>query len=176
MSLLARVVERLDDAGIRCALVGAEALAVRGSSRATADRDLLTTDRRVLDAETWAPLASTGIAVEIRRADPEDPLGGVVRFSTEGERPVDLIVGRHAWQSRIVERAEVLQLGDARVAVPATADLVLLKLYAGGPQDAWDVAQLLVGADRAALVAEVERRSEDLPADARRLWRTIVEG
>lgn len=175
MSLLARVVDRLDDAGIRCALVGAEALAVRGASRATADRDLLTTDLRVLDAATWAPLASDRVAVEIRRADSEDPLGGVVRFSADGERPVDLIVGRHAWQTRIVERAEVLQLGDARVAVPAVADLVLLKLYAGGPQDAWDVTQLLAGANRAALVAEVERRSEDLPPDARRLWRNILE-
>lgn len=49
MSLLARVVTHLDAAGIRCALIGAEALALRGASRATLDRDLLTTDRGALD-------------------------------------------------------------------------------------------------------------------------------
>ena len=174
MSLLAEVVERLESKGIRCALIGAEALALRGSSRATLDRDLLTTDPRALDAALWIPFSASGAQFDIRRGDAEDPLAGVVRFLAEGERPVDLIVGRHAWQSRILERAEVLDLGEVRVAVPRTADLILLKLYAGGPQDAWDVAQLLADDDRAALVAEVEGRAADLPDDSRQLWRKIL--
>jgi hypothetical protein len=52
---------------------------------------------------------------------------------------------------------------------------VLLKLYAGGPQDAWDVQQLLAVEDRAALVSEVESRLGDLPAHAATLWRRIQE-
>lgn len=176
MNLLAEVVTRLDARGIRCSLIGAEALALRGASRATLDRDLLTTDRRVLDAALWAPLVASGAEVEIRRGDGEDPLAGVVRFLAEGERPVDLIVGRQAWQTRILERSEILDLGEVRVAVPRSSDLILLKLFAGGPQDAWDVAQILADDDRALLVTEVEVEIGDLPDDARHLWSKILAG
>lgn len=176
MSLLGRVVERLDAAGIRCALIGADALALRGASRATLDRDLLTTDVRALDEAVWAPLRSAPIELDLRIGDPDDPLAGVVRFAATDERPVDLVVGRFGWQQRIVEEAEPLDVDGARVGVPSAADLVLLKLYAGGPQDAWDVEQLLLGGGRAAVVAEVERRVAELPPDARSLWREILAG
>lgn len=176
MTLLAKVLARLDGAGIRCGLIGAEALALRGASRATLDRDLLTTERRALDAAIWMPLADAGAEVDIRPGDEDDPLAGVIRFRAVGERPVDLIVGRHSWQSRILDRSEILDLGEARVHVPRAADLVLLKLFAGGPQDAWDIAQLLADEDRDDLIAEVDSRIADLPEDAFRLWRKILAG
>jgi hypothetical protein len=44
---------------------------------------------------------------------------------------------------------------------------------AGGPQDAWDVTQLLAGDDRAALVAAVERALPALPAECAALWRRL---
>jgi len=176
MSLLGEVVARLDEREIRCSLIGAEALALRGASRATLDRDLLTTDRRVLDAALWAPLVDAGAEVEIRRGDGEDPLAGVVRFLAEGERPVDLIVGRHDWQTRILERSEILDLGEVRVAVPRSSDLILLKLFAGGPQDAWDVAQILADDDRDLLISEVDDKIGDIPDEAYRLWLKILAG
>jgi hypothetical protein len=176
MSLLAQVVTNLDAVGIRAALIGAEALALRGASRSTLDRDLLTTDRRALDAALWAPLVAAGTSVEIRRGDSDDPLAGVVRFVAGGERPVDLIVGRHGWQTQILERSERLDLDDVRVAVPRSSDLVLLKLFAGGPQDAWDVLQLLAGDEQARIVSEVEARLAELPDDCTQLWRKILAG
>lgn len=176
MTLFAIVLARLEEVGVRCSLIGAEALALRGASRATLDRDLLTTDLRTLDAAIWAPLADSGAEVDVRRGDADDPLAGVVRFRAEGERPVDLIVGRNEWQTRILDRSEILDLGEVRVAVPRAADLVLLKLFAGGPQDSWDIAQLLADAERAALVAEVDSRIGELPDDAHRLWRRILDG
>jgi hypothetical protein len=97
-----------------------------------------------------------------------------VRFTAEGERPVDLIVGRYEWQTRILERSEVLDLGELRIPVPRPADLILLKLHAGGGQDAWDIAQLLAGGGRVSLVAEVEMRLEELPPEARVLWKRIL--
>lgn len=174
MSLLAEVARRLHLAEIRCALIGAEALALRAASRSTLDRDLLTTDRRSLDASLWQPLRDAGIRYEVRHGDPEDPLAGVVRITAAGERPVDLIVGRHSWQTRIVERSEMLDLGDVVLPVPRASDLILLKLFAGGGQDAWDVAQLLAGEGRDGVVVEVERQLADLPAEARLLWERIL--
>ncbi len=174
MSLLAEVVRRLQHAEIRCALIGAEALSLRAASRSTLDRDLLTTDLRSLDSALWKPLIDSGIHCDVRRGDAEDPLAGVVRIAAAGERPVDLIVGRYAWQTRILERAEMLDLGDVVLPVPRASDLILLKLFAGGGQDAWDIAQLLAADDRAEAVAEVERQLADLPADARLLWERIL--
>lgn len=174
MTLLAQVVERLRERRIPCALIGAEALALRGVSRATADRDLLATDLHALEPALWAGLGGPGVRLEIRRGDADDPLAGVVRFGADGERPVDLIIGRGDWQSRILHRAPQLDLGEVTVAVPGAADLILLKLYAGGPQDAWDIAQLLHADDRGAFIGEVEERLEELPADCRRLWERLL--
>lgn len=174
MTLLARVVSVLRERGTPCALIGAEALALRGVSRATADRDLLTTDLRVLEPALWAGLGEAGVRIEIRRGDPDDPLAGVVRFRADGERPVDLIIGRGDWQTRILQRAPQFDLGEVAVAVPDAADLVLLKLYAGGPQDAWDIAQLLDGDDRDVVIREVHERLGDLPSDCRRFWEHLL--
>ena len=55
------------------------------------------------------------------------------------------------------------------------ADLVLLKLYASGPQDAWDIQQLLSSPGREALTAEVETRLMELPAQATAFWRRIQQ-
>ena len=66
------------------------------------DIDLLTTDTRVLDAGTWRSLSAD---VDIRRGDLDDPLAGVVRAAVADDRPIDVVVGRHAWQTHAVERA-----------------------------------------------------------------------
>ena len=54
-------------------------------------------------------------------------------------------------------------------------DLILLKLYAGGSQDAWDVEQLLAGPDREVLIAAVAADIDDLPARCRRLWKRLLD-
>ena len=175
MSLLRAVGERLSGAGIRFALIGGEALALRGASRATFDRDLLATDPRALSATLWQEPVMIDARHEIRLGDEDDPLAGVARFEAPDERDVDLIVGRHPWQERILERAEPVDLGDARVALPRVADLILLKLYAGGPQDLWDVEQLLAASPAEAIVSEVAGRIAELPADCAALWRRVHE-
>ena len=58
----------------------------------------------------------------------------------------------------------------------AGPNLVALKLFAGGAQDAWDVAQLLAGPDREALIAEVSADIGDLPAHCRKSWERILAG
>lgn len=63
------------------------------------------------------------VEVEVRLGDFEDPLAGVIRFRFGNERPVDLIVGRHPWQTSLLERSELLDIGELRVAVPRSADL-----------------------------------------------------
>jgi hypothetical protein len=154
-------------------VIGAAALAVHGVTRSTRDLDLFSLAPECLERATWEPLERGGIAVQTRPADPDDPLAGVVRLSAAGEYPVDLIVGRSRWQEGITGRARPATIGGVELPVAARPDLVLLKLYAGGLQDAWDVEQLLAGPDRRAVEAEVEASVSALPADSQRLWRRL---
>lgn len=85
------------------------------------------------------------------------------------------MVGRAGWQSAALDRATVRTIEGVAVPVVTAIDLIVLKLYAGGPQDAWDVEQLLASGDRRTLVAGVEAALSVLPEDARRVWARIVE-
>lgn len=172
MTLLAEVVRILDANAIRYALIGAGALAAHGVARSTYDIDLLTMDGGVLDTGLW--LSISDATADIRTADAEDPLAGVVRFRRPDDRDVDLIVGRPAWQDQVVQRATPLRLPDVTVPVVTAPDLILLKLYAGGSQDAWDIEQLLAGSSRSALIREVEQRVSVLPPDGVSLWHELT--
>lgn len=174
MSLLALVTDRLRGENCRFALVGATAMVFHGVSRATHDIDLFTTDTRCLDDAFWRRLAHAGTVVEARRGDDADPLAGVVRCSDAGGEAVDLVVGKHAWQSPILDRAESQPWDDGlSVPVVSRADLVLLKLYAGGLQDQSDILQLLAAGGDGAVTAMVDERVKALPPAARRLWRKL---
>lgn len=171
MTLLQRVSAVLTRAGVGHALIGASALAVHGVLRATVDQDLLCTERAPLAASFWNALEGEGVEVTVRRGDALDPLAGVVVCKAAGERPIDVVVGKHAWQKRAIERAEPGDPGSPPVV--RLVDLILLKLFAGGPQDAWDVQQLLATDAGSGAVAEVERELGVLPAESMALWQTL---
>jgi hypothetical protein len=84
----------------------------------------------------------------------------------------DVVVGRWKWQQRVIERAGPTPWGERSLPTVTTADLILLKLAAGGPQDAWDVGRLLAVAPES-VIPEVEERLPDLQDDARDLWQRI---
>ena len=177
MTLFRDVVELLETERIPHALIGAAAMAVHGVSRATADVDLLTVDARALASETWAALKARGVEVLVLRGDPDDPLAGNVRLEVSGERAIDVVVGRHAWQREVIELAETFSIGEVAVKVARPEGLVLLKLYAGGPRDAWDVRSLLESrADTGEIAAEIERVLPRLPQECGGLWSRIREG
>lgn len=172
MTLLADVTGILDRSGVGHAVIGAAALAVHGVARATADLDLLAIDDGCLESSFWRELTARGIEVEIRRGDSEDPLAGVVRIASPGEPSIDLVIGKWRWQSELLTRAKPTRIGDVSVPVVTAPDFVLLKLYAGGPQDSWDVDQLLDV--EPAIAAHVEVLMTALPAESIRLWRQIL--
>ncbi len=173
MSLLAKVAGALETRRTPFAVVGGVALAVRGVARSTFDVDLMTTDGAVLTDAYWFLLSRDGAQVEIRRGDGDDPLRGLVRLVSRDERPVDVFVGRGAWLDGVLKRAEPFALLDVRVPVVRAADLVLLKLHAGGTQDLWDVRQLLDGDASGDLAFEVEPRLAEAPRNAAIAWKRV---
>lgn len=170
MTTLDRVWRLLTEQQIPCALIGAAALAARGVARSTYDIDLLVADARVLERDLWATVQAAETRVDIRRGDLDDPLGGVVRIEQPSERPVDVVVGKHAWQREMLSRAEPMP-GGPPIVLPS--DLILLKLYAGGPQDLWDIRQLLEQPGTAAVVLRVDEEIQSGPTAMRDLWATI---
>ena len=174
VSLLERVAAILDRADARYAVIGAAAMAAHGVGRSTRDVDLLTLSAVGFEQAWWTPLSMAGVNVSVLRGDADDPLAGVIRFHEEGERPVDLVVGSYRWQQRILERAEPAVVGGTSLPTVLAPDLVLLKLYAGGSQDAWDIEQLLAGPDRESVIADVTADLDDLPVRCRRLWSRIM--
>ena len=176
MSLLQRVASRLETDGIPFALIGAAALALRGVSRSTADIDLLTVDTRCLTASFWNEITAEGHTLRLLKGDFDDPLAGSVRLSPVRDRMVDVVVGRYKWQAEVIERAERLSTGELTLPVATAADLVLLKLFAGGPKDSWDIAALLeaLPEDRSTIVSAVEGSLDRLPAECRHLWSRIL--
>ena len=169
MTLFSSTLDLLQREHIPCALIGAGALAVHGIARSTFDIDLLTTSPRVLEAAFWEPLSAEGAAVEVRPGVHDDPLRGVVRLQHARDRDVDIVVGRHDWQRDALARAVAARVLGAEVPVVTTSDLILLKLYAGGPQDLWDIEQLLADAD-GEVRGEVDLRVRALPLECRQQW------
>ncbi|HET8775482.1 MAG TPA: hypothetical protein VFP80_16900, partial [Thermoanaerobaculia bacterium] len=137
MTLLADVVAHCEQRNVQVALIGAAAMTLYGVSRTTFDTDLLAVDRAVLRSELWADFPDIA---DVRKGDFDDPLAGVVRIKRGGERTVDVVVAKYRFQA---------------------GDLVLLKLFAGGPKDLLDVGMLLQ-ADPS-LRAHVEQHLSELP-------------
>jgi hypothetical protein len=164
----------LDGLGARYALIGAHAMAARGYPRFTVDVDFLTTDARVLDPATWQSLERAGALVDPRRGEHDDPLGGVVHIQIGHDTDVDVILARWKWEARLIDRAEPLTVAGVEVRVPRTADLVLLKLAAGGYLDLHDAAALLETGPRQDIVREVESHLDEVTPDIRPLWRDLL--
>ncbi len=170
--ILLKVFDLLDRLGIRCALIGGLAVATWGSPRATEDIDLLAeiTEspemERTLRAEGWHP--------SWRRGGDEDPIPLLLCLEwVHGGPEIDVICATRPWERAILDRAIRVDLpGGSRVPVVAPADLIVLKLLAGGPQDLIDVADLL-GCCGAMPVLEGRASERGVLDLLRRVQRTI---
>jgi hypothetical protein len=143
-------------------------MAAHGVARATLDTDILVVDPSILDRGMWTNALGSSAKVDVRQGDGEDPLRGLVRIERRNY-VVDIVVGRGKWQDEILARTIQLDTPDGDVPVVDVADLILLKLYAGGPQDLLDVDLLL--ADAAASVrTQIEERIAHAPKAVQETW------
>jgi hypothetical protein len=168
-----RIAGYLRSHAIPHALIGAVAMAARGHVRSTIDVNFMTTDEAVLRDRFWVSLRSEGATVDIRKGDFDDPLAGVVRVSLGDGTETEVVVGRYRWQRAIIERAEPVTVDGVSIPIPFAADLILLKLFAGGAQDVDDIRSLLDTGDRPSIVRDVGTHMRDLPDDAQQLWTEI---
>lgn len=144
-----KAAEILEGHGVKCAVIGAIAAAIRGYPRATEDFDLATTTDpfRVLTA-VESELRALGYSAELNTPDHDDPLGGVLTISGEEFNPVQIVNFHNPFRPEAgrvgtdaIETAETNVLGP--LAVVDLAHLVALKLYAGGAKSRLDVVELV---------------------------------
>lgn len=133
----ARVQGLLDD----YALIGGFAVAAWGVPRATQDIDFAvaigSNDPSNLAAFMSGQYESGGV---------DDPLKGVIRATitvASESVPVQLVFLPTAFTDAIFQRVELLPIMNRSVSVVKWDMLVMLKLYAGGPQDMLDARQIL---------------------------------
>jgi hypothetical protein len=143
---LQKVITALNRLEIPHALIGGLAVAARGAIRATRHVDLIV-DLPVHEASSLErSLRDNGFQATSYRGAADDPIVGVLRLAVPvagAEVNCDLLFASRAWQTRAIKNATAVDLGSFLVSVALPADLFLLKLYAGGPQDLMDAAQLL---------------------------------
>ena len=143
---LQKVVTALDRLGVPHALIGGLAVAARGAVRATQDVDLVVALPVQEAPSLERSLRDSGFQATFYQAAADDPIAGVLRLAIPvagTEIKCDVLFASREWQTRAVRNATSVDLGSFVVKVAKPADLFLLKLYAGGPQDLIDAAQLL---------------------------------
>lgn len=174
--ILELVVGVFESIGAPYAVIGGQAVAMRGHPRLTVDYDFLTTDRRVFKRDVWTSLEANGATVDVREGDADDALAGAVHIRLPGGHEADVVVAKWNWEQSVIDRAERLSLQGIPVPVVRTSDLILLKLAAGGYLDLQDVYALLHAGDREHLVREVDQLIGALPTDTREAWARILTG
>jgi hypothetical protein len=143
---LQRIAATLESLQAPYALIGGFALMARGIVRATKDVDFLV-DLPLSEGKSLAQsLERKGLHATFQRGAADDPVSGVIRVTLPARTdPVqcDILFPSRGWQAVAVRNATTVSLGGFDVPVVQGPDLFLLKLYAGGPQDLMDAAQLL---------------------------------
>ena len=123
------------------ALIGGFAVAAWGLPRATQDIDF------ALDLGIADPsLLADALGGQYCPGAPDDPLAGVVTLSVQASGqaiPIELVLLSTPWTRMLFDHAQRLHVLDCSVPVVSWQPLILLKLYAGGPQDLIDAEQLL---------------------------------
>ncbi len=143
---LTEIVRRLDDAKAghlvdQYALIGGFAVSAWGAPRATHDVDFAI----ALGSSDAAALAQF-LQAEFQPADPNDPPRGVFRTHVAVKDlsvPIQLILLPPVWNSIIFGDLTSLPVLGCAVEVVSWQALILLKLYAAGPQDLIDARQIM---------------------------------
>jgi hypothetical protein len=123
------------------ALIGGLAVSAWGVPRATQDIDFAI----AIGANDPQALA-TFLGGRYDGGDPDDPLMGVIRATVTvaaAAVPLQLVFLPSKFTGAIFQEVKTLSILNHRVPVVTWESLVLLKIYAGGPQDLLDVRQIL---------------------------------
>lgn len=145
LRLLREAGDILDQEGIQWAAIGALAVAYHGIVRASLDADAVVTFKGSrTDLERLGPiLRMKGWTVDVRKGDPGDPLGYVIRILDAEENQVVLMGGISRMDSALFNRVLTDDLEGLPMRIVSSEDLIALKVFAGSAQDMTDAASVV---------------------------------
>ena len=142
---LRSVAVTLDKLHVPFALIGGMAVGARGPVRATKDVDFLVDWPLHEGAKLAQSLTENHLLSTFHKGLADDPVAGVIRTIVPlapFTGTCDILFPIKKWQLQAVSRATRVDMGGFVIPVAQADDLFLLKLFAGGPQDLLDAAQL----------------------------------
>ena len=167
---LTEVVRRLDratQAGLLrgYALIGGLAAGIWGLPRATHDVDMA-----LVPATTDTAAIAETLGARFLASGPGDPLRGVFQTTVPVQSrtvPIQLILLPGRWNEVILKNIERVSVLGCAVPVVAWQTLVLLKVYAGGPQDLLDAASVITTrTPGATVIAEMQALADTVGVSA----------
>src|SRR5262249_27358327 len=132
------VVDILRREKVDYAVIGAFALTVLGVVRATTDVDalLFTTPRRLSKLEK--PFKRAGFDTDLRTAEADDPVSGMLVLSDDFGNHVKLLGGLRNMDPEILSRTLEVKFRGATLRIVGREDFIAMKCFAGSPQDLVD--------------------------------------
>ena len=136
--LLLDVVEILRGEKVDYAVVGAFALTVLGVVRATTDVDALLFAKPGRLAKLEKPFKRAGFDTELRTAEADDPVSGILVLSDDFGNHVELLGGLRNMDPEILSRTLEVRFRDEPLRIVGREDFIAMKCAAGSAQDLLD--------------------------------------
>jgi predicted nucleotidyltransferase len=136
--LLLDVVEILRREQVDYAVIGAFALAVHGVVRATTDVDALLFAKPGQLAQLEKLFQQHGFETQLRTAEADDPVTGMLVLRDEFGNHVELLGGLRNMDPQLFSRTLEIDFRGEKLRIAGLEDFIAMKCYAGGPQDLFD--------------------------------------
>jgi len=128
---------------INYCLIGGVAVSSWGAIRATADLDFWVVLLQNLSIEDVAKkIDKISSVCEIKKGDIDDPVPALIDSVIDGVS-VQFILAVREWEKDFIQSAVHIDLENATVNILGLEELIVLKIWAGGPQDLYDAKRLL---------------------------------
>ena len=140
------VVEILNREHIDYLVIGAFALSVHGTVRASSDVDALlcVSYERLKSIATIFEAAQFNVT--LRRGDDNDPILSMLVLSDSYGNRVELLGGLRGLDPQVFSRAINVPFLEVNLRIVGREDFIAMKCFAGGPQDLADARAAFVGA------------------------------
>jgi hypothetical protein len=136
--LLLDVVEILRREKVDYAVIGAFALTVLGVIRATTDVDALLFTKPGRLAKLERSFERAGFDTELRTAEADDPISGMLVLSDDYSNRVELLGGLRNMDPGIFSRTLEITFRDETLSIVGREDFIAMKCFASSPQDLLD--------------------------------------
>jgi hypothetical protein len=136
--LVLDVVDILRGEKVNYAVIGAFALTVLGVVRATTAVDALLFAAPGRLAKLEKVYKQAGFDTELRSAEADDPVSGMLILSDDFGNHVELLGGLRNMDPDIFSRALEIEFRQEKLHIVGREDFIAMKCYAGGPQDLLD--------------------------------------